>query len=62
MSYQTGLAVVAVIASGYGVGFAVGPKPRTGAFWHYYPLAGALVVLASAVLLVGMPLLNGQAR
>jgi hypothetical protein len=53
---------VAVIASGYGVGFAVGPKPRTPAFWHYYPLAGALVVLAAAVLLVGIPLLNGQAR
>ncbi len=61
MSYQTGLAVVAVIASVYGVVFAFGPQPRTGAFWRYYPLGGALVVLVCAVLLVGMPLLAREA-
>ncbi len=59
---ETGLAVTAVLAALYGVGFAVMPKvidwPRSG---RMYTMGGAALVAAAGILLVIIPWMGDRA-
>ncbi|GAA1800895.1 hypothetical protein [Nostocoides veronense] len=62
MTAETGLAVTALIAALYGVGFAVLPKfvdwPRSS---RVYTMGGAALVAAAGLLLVLIPWMGDRA-
>lgn len=56
MELSTGLAITALLAAVYGVGFALVPKTATGpVFQRVYVMGGGLFILACAIVLVIVP-------